>query len=189
MSKDADTMIARLQKKLNALEQEVNEVKKGINLLCKLDNKPIMYPDSEELSQTVNLQLRGDEYHNMPQATAITEILEKRRAADLAPVTVDEIYDDLIAGGFEFTKGKNEAIQKRGIAIAMSKNRKFYKLPNEKWGIKSWYGIQETKNSSRAESDSESDGDTKQENPKDPKNKAEQTDNVSSNAVNETEDQ
>ncbi len=181
MAKDADTMIARLQKKLKPLEDEINEIKKGINVICKLDGKPPIYTDIEQNIQTINAQLRGDEYHNMPQATAITEILERRKAANLSPVTIDEIYDDLTAGGFQFTKGKNEAIQKRGIAIAMSKNRKFYKLPNEKWGIKSWYGIQENKVASKDETDSENG--QEQENSEQPINDTQQkeSDNIENN--------
>ena len=144
MSTEAEKMIARLQAKLKPIEVEAAKLKEGINLICELEGMLPIYADIK--SKTVaHSQLRGDEYHNMPQATAITEILERRRSANLAPVTIDEIYDDMISGGFQFTKGKNEAIQKRGLAIAMSKNRKFYKLPNEKWGIKSWYNIKDDK--------------------------------------------
>lgn len=144
--------IRDLQDKLRPHEQEIKKIKTAINLLCELDGKPPMYTGLDSTPE-ISTQLQGDEYHNIPQATAITEILERRKAANLAPVTVDEIYDDLIAGGFEFTKGKNEAIQKRGIAISMSKNRKFYKLPNEKWGIKKWYNIKDTKKENENESE------------------------------------
>ena len=137
--------IGRLQIKLHQVEEEVNKIKKAINLLCEIDGKQAMYAETDGTSCTV-VKLKGDEFHNIAQATAITEIMERRRNSNLAPVTIDEIYDDLIAGGFQFTKGKNEAIQKRGLAITMSKNRKFYKLPNDKWGIKSWYNIKDTKN-------------------------------------------
>ena len=136
--------IADLQEKLKTVEQEANKIKRAINLLCELDGKQPMYSNFDEMSKATT-QLNGDEYHNMPQATAITQILERRKSANLSPVTIDEIYDDLLAGGFQFTKGKNEAIQKRGLAIAMSKNRKFYKLPNDKWGIKGWYNIKDSK--------------------------------------------
>lgn len=136
--------IVDLQEKLKAVESEANKIKKAINLLCELNGNPPMYSENEVLSKA-HTQLKGDEYHNMPQATAITAILERRKSANLSPVTIDEIYQDLIDGGFQFTKGKNEAIQKRGLAIAMVKNRKFYKLPNEKWGIKSWYNIKDSK--------------------------------------------
>jgi len=144
MGTEAERMIARLQAKLKPIEAEAAKLKQGINLICELEGMPPMYEDIKS-KPVAHSQLRGDEYHNMPQATAITEILERRKSVNLAPVTIDEIYDDLISGGFQFTKGKNEAIQKRGLAIAMSKNRKFYKLPNEKWGIKSWYNIKDDK--------------------------------------------
>jgi DNA-directed RNA polymerase delta subunit len=152
-------MIARLQKKLEPLEQEAIKIKKGINLLCELDGEPPLYAGIED-APIIRTQLQGDEYHNMPQATAITEILERRKSVNLAPVTIDEIYEDLIAGGFQFMKGKNEAIQKRGLAIAMSKNRKFYKLPNEKWGIKSWYNIKETTQSSKSDTNGRSENES-----------------------------
>ena len=144
--------IAELQEKLASIEREANKLKQTINLLYELDSKPPLYSDCDAAS-VANSPLKGDEYHNMPRATAITEILERRKAVNLTPVTIDEVYEDMIAGGFQFTKGKNEGIQKRGVAIAMSKNRKFYKLPNEKWGMKAWYNIPEQRgeaNSSQA---------------------------------------
>lgn len=136
---DRTFSIADLQKKLADIETEGNKLKKTINYLCELSGAPPLYSDADfELSHSTKVILKGDEYHGRPQATAVTEILESRKNRGLGPASLDELYDELIAGGHQF-KGKSDQIQKRGLAIALSKNTKFYRLPNEKWGLSEWY--------------------------------------------------
>ena len=37
-------------------------------------------------------------------------------------------------------------MKKRGLAISMSKNQKFHRLPNDTWGLTEWYpGAKDTK--------------------------------------------
>ena len=55
--------------------------------------------------------------------------------------TVDDIYEALERGGFEFV-GKNEAIKKRGLQISLSKSRRIfaYLKASDTFGLWEFYG-------------------------------------------------
>jgi hypothetical protein len=135
--KHAEQTITDLETRLQELEVESRKIKSAINCLCDVIGLPPKYQDVEEESKTTNVR-RADEYYGRPLATVVTEVLDKRNAQGLGAATLDEIYDHLVAGGFDFT-GKNDGIKKRGLSISMSKNRKFHRLPNDTWGLVSWY--------------------------------------------------
>lgn len=133
----AEQTITDLETRLQELDAESRKIKSAINCLCDVIGLPQKYQDIEEERKTTNVQ-RADEYYGRPLATVVTEVLDKRNAQGLGAATLDEIYDQLVAGGFNFT-GKNDGIKKRGLSISMSKNRKFHRLPNDTWGLVSWY--------------------------------------------------
>jgi len=128
--------ITDLEARLRELEREAGKIKTTINCLCEVIGDKPKYADAQ--TDTLSRSTRKDEYYGRPLATVVTEVLEKRRVAGEGAAPLDEIYEELLAGGFEFV-GKNEAIKKRGLAISMSKNQKFLKLSNEAWGLTEWY--------------------------------------------------
>jgi len=141
--KHAQQTIADLEVRLEQLNAESQKIKSAINCLCEVMGKPPKY-DLEDKPDKIS-NLRADEYYGRPLATVITEVLEKRHANKQGAALLDELFEQLVAGGFAFT-GKNDAIKKRGLAISMSKNRKFHRLPNNTWGLAQWYpGAKETK--------------------------------------------
>ena len=135
--KHAEQTVADLEARLQELEAESRKIKSAINCLCDVMGLPPKYEDIEDKHNVPKVQ-RADEYYGKPLATVVTEVLDKRAKQELWAATLDEIYDQLVAGGFDFT-GKNDGIKKRGLAISMSKNRKFHHLPNDTWGLVSWY--------------------------------------------------
>jgi hypothetical protein len=135
--KHAEKTIADLESRLQELDAEAKKIKSAINCLCDVMGLPPKYQNLEEERKSIQGQ-RADEYYGRPLATVVTEVLEKRDAQKLGAATLDEIYEQLVAGGFRFI-GKNDGIKKRGLAISMSKNQKFHKLPNDTWGLTKWY--------------------------------------------------
>lgn len=135
--KHAEQTIADLEARLQELDAEAQRIKTAINCLCEVMGQQ---PKYEEISPKPahNVKPRSDQYYGRALATIVTEALEKRRNLDLGSAALDEIYDELVAGGCSFT-GKNDAIKKRGLAISMSKNPKFHKLGNDTWGLAEWY--------------------------------------------------
>jgi hypothetical protein len=133
----AEQTIADLEKRLNELEAEKQRIKTAINCLCEVMGQPRRYDESASEQQRV-FQTRPDQYYGRPLATVTAEVLEKRKEAGTGAATLDQLFTELTRGGFKF-EGKNEGIQKRGLAISMSKNPKFHKLPNDTWGLTEWY--------------------------------------------------
>lgn len=135
--KDIEQAVKPLEDKLQTAMAEVNKIKNAINTYYEAMGEPIKYPDVGQES-VQGAAPRPDEYYGKPLATVITEVLQKRKRTGLGSATLDEVFAELVAGGFKFA-GKNAGIQKRGLAISMSKNPKFHKLDNETWGLKVWY--------------------------------------------------
>jgi DNA-directed RNA polymerase delta subunit len=61
-----------------------------------------------------------------------------RRAADMGPATINEIFDSLVEGAYE-VGAKNTQIAKVSLYNSLGKNPSFYKLPNKQWGLRAWY--------------------------------------------------
>ena len=143
--------IEELKGKVIEKERELNEAKKMANTFCQMFGKPPLYAIDEQPATVLAGQLHGDEYYGRPLATVITSILETRKIRGAGPATVREIYDQMIAGGYQFeTKDDDNAM--RGMRISMAKNPKFHKLPSGKWGLREWYpGVKENKATNAAE--------------------------------------
>jgi hypothetical protein len=133
----AEQTIADLEKRLNELRAEEKRIITAINCLCDVTGQPHKYEEAIP-EQHQNSTIRPDQYYGRPLATVTAEVLEKRKEAGIGAATLDQIYTELSRGGFKF-EGKNDGIQKRGLAISMSKNTKFHKLPNDTWGLTEWY--------------------------------------------------
>ena len=140
-----DKTIEELKNKVIEKEKELNEAKKMANNFCQMFGKPLLYVIDEQSPTVLTGQLRGDEYYGRPLATVITSILEARKIQGAGPAMVKDIYDQMIAGGYQF-EAKDADNAMRGIRISMAKNPKFHKLPNGKWGLTEWYpNIKESK--------------------------------------------
>jgi DNA-directed RNA polymerase delta subunit len=135
--KHARQTIADLEARLQELNAESQKIRSAINCLYEVMGEKPKYDEVEEKSSQIAM-LISDEYYGKPLATVVKQVLEKRKAAGRGAARLDEIYEQLVAGGCKLT-GKNEAIKKRGLAISMSKNQKFHKLPNDTWGLTEWY--------------------------------------------------
>lgn len=122
--KHAEQTIADLEAQLQEIQSKARKIKSAINCLCEVIGEPPKYKDIEEKPAKKASQ-RPDEYYGRPLATVITEALEQRKNAGQGSASLDEIFEELVAGGYEFA-GKNDGIKKRGLAIAVSKNTKFH---------------------------------------------------------------
>jgi hypothetical protein len=146
-----DQTIEELKAKVIEKEQELNETKKMANNLCQMFGRPPLYVITDQPTIVLTGQLKGDEYYGRPLATVITTVLEARKAQGIGPATVREIYDQMMAGGYQF-EAKDADNSMRGMRISMAKNPKFHKLPNGKWGLTEWYpNIKESKEEKETE--------------------------------------
>lgn len=155
--------IEEIEGVLREKEREINEMKKTVNSLCRHAGMEPRYADAEMQSSNNFGAIRPDQFYGKPLATAVREILERRKMANLGACSTREIYDVLKGGGYAFeAKDENNAI--RILAISLAKNTLlFHKLPHGHFGLASWYpGVKDSKKK-LSESSEEGNGTKKSE--------------------------
>jgi len=147
MSHFEDT-IAALEVHLQELDKQLLDTKNTINSLCKMAGLPARYEDcSLPVRGGFRLeQMKGDEYVGKPLATAVREYLERRKRRDAGPADIDEIFDNLREGGYDFGVSVDEKA-KHGLHISLAKNTTYFlKLKNGKFALREWYpNLKQTK--------------------------------------------
>jgi len=126
-----------LLEQLNAQVREVSETKRTINGLRRRMGEDALFPDENENADTGVSAIRPDQFYGKPLATAVQQFLERRKGA----ASAEDILRGLEQGGFDFRQlGWGEADRQRILAISLAKNNvTFHKLPNNTFGIRSWY--------------------------------------------------
>src|SRR5688572_9842200 len=113
MSDDVEVLvIEKLQSQISELERQLADRKRMVNQLCAMSGRQPLHPDTPSSSSSV--VTRPDEYYGKRLATAVKMVLERRKAVGLGAATVNEIYDELVRGGFAFD-AKNDSYAKRGL--------------------------------------------------------------------------
>ena len=140
-------MIERLKEKVSKAEAEVIVKKRLVNALAAEEGMPSVYSISDtdgtgNASGPTATSIKSDQFHGLPLATAVRSVLEMRQRAGLPERsgTADEIYADLIRGGYEFdTKDKDKAMN--GLKISLGKNPVFRGVGQTgRFGLSEWYG-------------------------------------------------
>lgn len=134
MSATIKNAIEELQNVLQQKNQEVLELKKTINMLCRQSGEPILY-ESLEADEVARVGIKPDEFAGLNTAEAIEKFLQIKGTS----ATADDIYENLKKGGFEFSSN-DESIQRRNISISLA-NPKFHSLQNGTYGLKEKYGM------------------------------------------------
>jgi hypothetical protein len=148
MSTGLQLAIDEILKVIDAKEAELLPLKVSANTLARQIPTDEPFPGIESGSSSTRgklakLSWRIDQFFNKPLAGCVSEILTTRRGAGLdGPATVDELFDDLKAGGFRFQGSSgNDENTKRAIKTALTKNTaQFAKIGEDKFGLKLWYG-------------------------------------------------
>jgi hypothetical protein len=132
-------IVEKAEQKLKSLEDEVAKTKRFINTAYELAGQTPPYPDVDRETRPVSGKIRKDQWYGRPLATVVREILEMRQAANLGAASIDEIFDALKSGGFEF-EFKDKETAKRGVGISLAKNTSvFHRLPSGSYGLAAWY--------------------------------------------------
>lgn len=138
MSKTVDQVISELAAEITADEASLRKKKETVNTLCGAVSRPPAYA-LESTTTALPTQIRSDQFYGQPLAGSVRTILEMRRAQNLGAATNREIYDSLMAGGYEFDT-KSEDIAQKSLRNSLAKNTAlFHKLPNGQFGLLSWY--------------------------------------------------
>ena len=131
--------IADLEKKVAEHEADALRLKTTINELCSMAGLQPRYAASAlQTNGARSYVIRSDQFHGRPTATCVREYLEMRKRADLGPASLNEIFDALLEGGYEFNT-KSDQVSRVSLNNQISKNPIFYRLPNKQWGLLEWY--------------------------------------------------
>ena len=160
MSDHIDKTIQDFRSKLEHAESEVIRLKRTINDLCELGQKPKLYTD-EDLKiapQGKIASFSNDAFYGKPLSTCIKHILEARKLANQGAATVDELYTVLVQHGYHFD-GKEEN-RKTILRTMLRKNVDFHRLPHGGYGLRDWY--EKIKSSADSSKSGDSDDDDSQ---------------------------
>lgn len=150
----AQRTIDELQAKIEPLEAEIQGLKIAVNSICTAFQVPVIYKTADQAStaivsssqrpsvaaKTAKHGTRPDRYFGKPLASVVRTILSARHECDIGPATAEEIYAEMLSGGYNF-EDKSEENSKRALAVSLSKNTTtFRRLPNDMWGLAEWYG-------------------------------------------------
>ncbi len=140
MADHLEKTIASLEEKMEEHLRAVTKIKNMINQLCELADLPARYADAELEIKAISAfpGIRPDQFYARPLASCVRDVLELRRKLNQGPASAEELYAALIQGGYDF-KSRSESNSKRILAISLSKNPIFLRLPNDLWGMRKWY--------------------------------------------------
>jgi hypothetical protein len=153
MSEHVAQTLEDVKQAVAELERQLAEKKRMANWLSiEMAGGPPIYEitESSDAKPQVGLPTRGDEFVGMKASSAFRKVLEMQDC----PLDVNEIYDALLKGGYQFdTKTATNA--KNSLRVTLSKNSSiFHKLTNGKYGLVKWYGNVKTSNGKRKSDDS-----------------------------------
>jgi hypothetical protein len=146
MNDQLKVAIEALQAEIEQKEREIIlPLKQAANQLCKVMGIDPVYALSDDsgTSPKSKTPWKIDQFFNKPLSSSAVQILAwKKESGGDGPMTVDEIYDHLIAGGFKFDGSGTADFQKRSLKIAMIKNTaQFAKISEDVFGLRTWYGM------------------------------------------------
>lgn len=134
--------IEALQKDISKDEHKIIEKKKLANWLCGLAGVDFLYRNIGVVSEAGLGVIKGGAFNGKSIVTAAREYLDLRRVSGLGPATPREVYEALKEGGIVFDSKK----QTNSITVVRGAMRKasavFHRLPNGRFGLVKWYGIE-----------------------------------------------
>lgn len=136
MTDQLKAAIEVLEQQIADKRREISDLERSINTLRRAMGLDPLYESTDKDQSAAVRGPRPDEYFRLPAATAVERYIEHRGHA----CSQDEILEALKAGGFDFEgAGWKPKDRRRSLAITLSKNPRFVKLPNGTIGLASMY--------------------------------------------------
>lgn len=149
MNEHIEKTIEHALSELRKQEDAAISTKRLINQLCAFSGKEPMFADASlqpsNMAGVVTVQKNS--FYGRALATCIREYLDSRKVTcAVKEATLDEIMGALEDGTFDFEKiTSNADDRKRSVAINLSKNPAFHRLPSGDWGLQDWYDTKQRK--------------------------------------------
>ncbi|CAN5734699.1 hypothetical protein BH18ACI4_BH18ACI4_28620 [soil metagenome] len=139
MDQTTQVTIDKIYAQIGGLEEQIEKKQEAINMLYEMEGEPVAFPNIGAARASAAVAFRGDQFFGKPLATAVKEILEQRWGRKLGAMSLNELFDVMKAGGFDFGNS-DDKIARRNLSIALSKNPHFMRVPaNNHIGLTEWY--------------------------------------------------
>jgi hypothetical protein len=153
--------IATFVEKVEQMERDILDAKRMVNMLYKELGEPAKYnlEVKPEEAPAVHGNWRPDEFYGQSLSGAVRRILEARKNAGLSSASINEIYEAMKAGGYQFGSQDDENA-KSVLRQSLRKNTAvFHRLPNGTYGLKEWYPNLKERPKTSGETEVKEDGD------------------------------
>jgi hypothetical protein len=136
--------ITLMERKVDEAERKVNELLGALNVLrgeVGMPPRPRGGGGGGEGAAEggVLTQIKPDTFFGQKQQTALRSLLEMRRAQGLGPGKPRELYEGLLAGGYQFEAQNAETAIVGMRALLRKRTAIFTKLQNGAYGLTAWY--------------------------------------------------
>jgi hypothetical protein len=84
-------------------------------------------------------EIKPDTFYGKRLQGAVREYLEMRKTKGMGPAKPREIYDAVVAGGYQFETSSDEVALVGLRAMLRKRSQYFHKLPNGTYGLTAWY--------------------------------------------------
>jgi hypothetical protein len=121
---------------VEAAERVVAEKKKVSNMLAPLAGVETPFDSVDAPAATALGAIKIDQFTSMGAPSVAARAYLEMRGKEKGAATFEQIFEALQRGGYVFGKGDAKA----GLKIAMGKDEKLLKLPNDAYGLREWYG-------------------------------------------------
>ena len=127
--------------KLADAERNVNQIRGALNLLLVEAGLPPIPSGGGDQGGggTAPTEIAPDTFYGKRLQTAAREYLEMRRARGQGPAKPREIYEAVVAGGFQFEATSADVALVGLRAMLRKRSHVFHKLPNGTYGLTAWY--------------------------------------------------
>jgi hypothetical protein len=132
--------ITLMERKVDEAERKVNELLGALNVLrAEAGMPPRPGGGGGGGSDPAQTTIRADTFLGKKQQTAMRQYLEMRRAQGLGPAKPREIYEALLAGGYQFEAKTTDVALVGMRALLRKRSETFFQLNNGSYGLVAWY--------------------------------------------------
>ena len=137
---DVVNALQTMDRTINEMLGKVSQMKKAANLMAASAGLSKPYDDVQADVGSGAFRVRSDQFATEKAPASAARAYLALRGKERGATTVDDIYDALIRGAYDFGKMK-ESEAKSGLRIALAKDNKVHRVANGTWGLSEWYGI------------------------------------------------
>jgi hypothetical protein len=139
-SEQLNAALELIRRNIEKAATRIQELKRSANVLAAAEGEAIVYADAEEQISTgaTSTAIRADLFTQYSTPSTAARAYLEHRGKTTGAATLDDIFDALKRGGYEFEG--NDVDAKSSLRIALGKDMQMKRLANGSYGLLAWYG-------------------------------------------------